>query len=168
MCPQWCIWGCSGPPVSSKMTLPPTREHSFHISTCRSKVLQNGSQWPSWEALWPPKWAKSPSKDPLKKQPKSKAIFDAPRTSKWPRNGVKIEFTNFIFLVFFASLPAHCFQMAPERQKYIFFFKMVPPWTAFLPFRRSFLTICLTFFPCPLSFFEEKEITKKIAKWKKD
>ena len=67
---QWCIWGCSGPPVSSKMTLPPPREHSFHISTCRSKVLQNGSQWPSCEALWRPKSTKSLSKDLLKKQQK--------------------------------------------------------------------------------------------------
>ena len=70
-------------------------------------------------------------------------------------------------LVFFESLHAYCFQMAPERQKYTFFFKMVPPWTAFLAFRRSFLIFFLAFCPWPLSFFAEKEIKRKIEKVKK-
>ena len=83
-------------------------------------------------------------------------------TSKWGKN--RCFFLGFwFFSVFFSSFYAYCFQMAPERQKCIFFFKMVPPWTAFLPFRRSFLTI----FPCPLSFFAEKEIKRKIEKVKK-
>ncbi len=30
-------------------------------------------------------------------------------------------------LIVLASLHAYCFQMAPERHKYIFFFKIVPP-----------------------------------------
>ena len=167
-CSQWCIWGCSGPPVSSKMMLPPRREHSFHISTCRSKVLQNCSQWPSFEALWRPKSATSPSKDPQKKQQKINAICVAPRTSKWPRNGLKIDVGFLTIFIFFASLHAYCFQLAPERPKYNFFFKSVPPETTFLPLRLNFLTIVLTFFLCPLSFFDEKQITRKIEKWKQN
>ena len=69
--------------------------------------------------------------------------------------------------VFFASLHAHGFQMAPERPKYNCFFEIVPTWTVFFLFRLPFLTMCLTVFPCLLSFFAEKEIKRKIEKVKK-
>ena len=69
-----------------------------------------------------------------------------------------------IFFIFFASLHAYCFQMAPERQKYNLFFKIVPPGTTFLPLRLHVLTIVLTLFLCPRSLFDEKQITRKIEK----
>ena len=76
---------------------------------------------------------------------------DAEMGSKW-------RWVKWVFWFFFGSLLAHCYEMAPERPKYHFFFKMVPIWTAFLRLRLSFSNIFLTFFPCPLSFFEEKDI----------
>ena len=57
-----------------------------------------------------------------------------------------------------------CVQTAPERQNYVFFFKFVLPGTTFLPHRLHVLIIVLTFFLCPLSFFEEKQITREIEK----
>ena len=107
-------------------------------------------------------------KGPSKKQQKNNAIFVAPRTSKLPRNGLKIDVIFLMFFILFASLHAYCFQMAPERQKYNFFFKIVPPGTTFIHLRLHFLTIVLTLFLCPLSLFDEKQITRKIEKWKQN
>ena len=155
-CSQWCIWGCSGPPVSSKMMLPPRREHSFHISTCRSKVLQNCSQWPSFEALWRPKSATSPSKDPQKKQQKINAIFVAPRTSKWPRNGLKIDVGFFYVFHFFWECACLLLSIGPRTPKVQFFLQKCASRNHFSPSSAPFLNYCSYFFSLSALIFRWK------------
>ena len=50
------------PPPTSKTMLPLAREHSFHISACCPKVLQNCSKWHSFGALWPQNGPKVPQR----------------------------------------------------------------------------------------------------------
>ena len=80
MCPKWSESCLSGPPPTSKVMLPCTWEHSFHISTGRPKVLQNAFHWHPIGIHWPPKWTKNLPTDPSKKLQKIAAIFDAPRS----------------------------------------------------------------------------------------
>ena len=82
------------------MTPPPAREHSFHISTCRPKVLQSDSKWYSFGTPWPSKLAKSHPKDPSKKHEKIKAIFDASRAPDRPQNDLKMGGNFFTLLTF--------------------------------------------------------------------
>ena len=59
---EWSHQGLSGHPVTTKVMLPPAREHSFHFSTSRPKVLQNGSHGHYWEPSGSPNAPKaSPS-----------------------------------------------------------------------------------------------------------
>ena len=59
---EWSHQGLSGHPVTTKVMLPPAREHSFHFSTSRPKVLQNGSHGHYWEPFGSPNAPKaSPS-----------------------------------------------------------------------------------------------------------
>ena len=59
---EWSHQGLSGHPLTTKVMLPPAREHSFHFSTSRPKVLQNGSHGHYWEPFGSPNAPKaSPS-----------------------------------------------------------------------------------------------------------
>ena len=143
MCPKWCIWGCAGPLVSCKMTVPLAREHRFHISACRTKVTQNGSKWPSCKALWPPKYLKILERTLKRNHTNLMRFLMLPGLQNDPEMGSKWRRVIFCFRCFFECLHGHCVWMAPERPRYAFFLKMVSTWTAFLPRWLSFSTVFL-------------------------
>jgi hypothetical protein len=76
---EWSHQGLSGHPLTTKVMLPPAREHSFHFSTSRPKVLQNGSHGHYWEPFGSPN---APKASP------SHHLSHHPRGWKWRDNGV--------------------------------------------------------------------------------
>ena len=77
---EWSHQGLSGHPLTTKVMLPPAREHSFHFSTSRPKVLQNGSHGHYWEPFGSPNAPKASPSHHLSHHPRR----------KWRHNGVPI------------------------------------------------------------------------------
>ena len=104
-------------PSNLKKMIPPRREHSFHISTCRPKVLENNvPSQPLGLPLAPqigPKSPKGPFRNTLKFQCDFDCIQGLKMIPKWPSNQAGFFDKNY----FFRGFPAHCSPNGPQRAR---------------------------------------------------